>query len=111
MLTTTKPTNVIAWMDMITLDPRPDLAEDTRNWTRLLPVAYGLDGGDANGVFGVLHGLRCLGARLVVIGDQARLMRGDITEPEWAELRARWLVPQHDKLQQLLTLPTWAVQR
>jgi len=101
----------IAWMDHITLDPRPDLVEDTRNWTRLLPVAYGLDGNEARGVFGVLHGLRCAGARLVVVGGQARLYRGEIPEAEYQELRAKWLRPHHEKLQQLLTMSTWAVER
>ncbi len=108
---TENPADADAWMDMITRDPRPDLAEDSNNWERLLPCAYGLDGREPNGVFGALHGIRCLGARLVVIGGQARLMRGDIPEYEWQELRARWLVPRHEKLQRLLTLPTWAVPR
>lgn len=108
---TEKPADADAWMDMITRDPRPDLAEDSNNWERLLPCAYGLDGRESNGVFGALHGIRCLGARLVVIGDQAHLMRGEIPEAEYSELRERWLRPLHAKVQQLLTLSTWAVKR
>jgi hypothetical protein len=101
----------LRWIERIALDPRPDLVEDTNQWSRLLPVAYGLDGTDPNGVFGALHGLRCLGARLVVIGGQARLLRGEIPEIEYLQIRDRWLRPLHDKLQRLLTMPTWAVPR
>jgi len=43
----------------VTEDPRPDLAEDSARWSRLLSMAYDLDGDDPAGLYGALNGLRC----------------------------------------------------
>lgn len=43
-------------------DPRPDLAEDSVLWRILLTVARQYQGGK---LFGLMHGLRCGGSRLV----------------------------------------------
>ena len=99
------------WLSHITTDPRPDIADDSALWVRLLPVAYGLDGARAGGAFGVLHGLRCMGARLAVIGGQARLFRGDIPEGEYEQYKREYLAPNHETVQRLLTLETWACAR
>lgn len=98
-------------MDLLQLlaDPRPDLAEDSGQWERLLAVAYGLDGNEPRGVFGALHGMRCLGARLAVINGQAKLFAGEIEQGEYNELRETWLAPHHEQLQRLLTHSLWAV--
>jgi len=50
-------------------DPRSDLADDSAHWLALLRIAWVVDGRDPNGVFGVLRGLRCLGARLTRGGE------------------------------------------
>src|SRR5690606_13770921 len=42
------------------LDPRPDLAEDHRQWVAVLSMAWHRD----RDLWGLLHGLRCGGARL-----------------------------------------------
>lgn len=43
---------------MVVLDPRPDLREDSRLWEAVLSAA------DDPMLRGLLHGLRCAGARL-----------------------------------------------
>jgi hypothetical protein len=43
------------------VDPRPDLANDSQEWTRLLSMAEGIN----LELAGTLHGLRCCGLRLV----------------------------------------------
>lgn len=42
-------------------DPRPDLKQDANLWRAVLRTAHKLD----RKVYGVLHGIRCLGGRLV----------------------------------------------
>lgn len=75
-------------------DPRPDLADDHDHWKAVLTEAYAY----SRELWGVLHGLRCAGARLRVIGGKfgmkleyaPALKSIAMTE---AELRETWLVP------------------
>jgi len=71
-------------------DPRPDLEGDSNLWSRLLTLAYGHDGEDPNGLFGVLHGFRCSGAGLTVVDGRAHLVAGEMGDEYPAE-RERWL--------------------
>ena len=64
-------------------DPRGDLVSDTVEWTRLLQRAYGVDGDDPHGTYGLLHGLRCLGAALQRKPDRLYLLPGEIDQDEW----------------------------
>ena len=80
-------------------DPRPDLAEDRPRWETLLRLAYIAD--KPGLLFGLLHGLRCGGARLTVQGNQWKLDY----KPGLAELAAeqatKWeqfLFSQKDRL-------------
>ena len=84
-----------------TVDPRPDMG-DGALFSRLLAAAYRLDGDDAAGAYGVLHGLRCLGARVGLDFGRARLLPGEIPNDEYAELRARYLLPRADRVRALL---------
>ncbi len=68
----------------------------------LLARVYGLDGHRPDGLYGALHGLRCLGARLADDGNGVRLIPGDLSAGEYAVLRQRWLVPDHGALVRLL---------
>lgn len=79
-----------------TEDPRPDLAEDSAWWSRLLTLAHERD----EELGGILHGFRCLGRRLrrrdggVVLGpadDAADVL-------EYQEDRARYLLPSYTSL-------------
>ena len=80
-------------------DPRPDLA-DGGLYARLLAAAHRLDGDDPAGCFGALHGLRCCGARLKLDFGRAVLVAGECED--YAELRARYLLPRADRVRALL---------
>jgi hypothetical protein len=86
------------------VDPRPDLRRDSEWWTSLLMLAYIPGPADPQGVFGVLHGLRCLGASLARSNRQLRISHGEIPEAEYADLRRDWLVPQGTTISQLLSV-------
>jgi hypothetical protein len=92
-------------------DPRArDYPEDSHLWGRLLCWAY--DGGNAFGLFGALHGLRCGGARLERHERTVRLLRGDWEEAGYAALRENYLLPHGQRLTRLLTdLGHWAAER
>lgn len=85
-----------------TTDPRPDLRADSDSWRRLLALAYDLDGDAPQGVFGVLHGLRCCGLQLTVERGRARLAAGEMGEGEYRALRDEWLVPHEARVRGLL---------
>lgn len=91
--------------DMAT-DPRPELTRDTPRWRRLLAVAFLVDGDHPEGLFGALHGLRCLGARLVASGSTEQGCR--LLPPEgydtrqWQADRQCWLLPHEEILMPLL---------
>ena len=87
----------------LTRDPRPDLG-DTQRWTALLARAYDQDGVDPRGLFGALHGMRCLGASLeVVTHGGLRLVPGEIKPEVYAQLRREWLLEHGERLRQLLS--------
>jgi len=71
----------------VIVDPRPDLAEDSGVWTRLLQLA------DSTPIGGALHGFRCCGARLQHIGKGYMLLSGDELKDDWRELHDKWLLP------------------
>lgn len=89
------------------LDPRPELQKDSELWELLLLNAWVLGDereGDPNSLYGALHGLRCGGARLVVINDgQCRIISGDWGTEEYERLRDQYLKPHHAELVKLLT--------
>ena len=85
------------------LDPRPDLVEDHRDWMAVLAVAELED----SHLYGVLHGLRCGGARL----ELRRSARGQHYRIDYKpllgtwdeqELRSRWLEPRRHQIKQVL---------
>ncbi len=83
------------------LDPRDDLAADHVWWESLLAVQYARDGRDQGGLFGVLHGFRCEGARLVLDGRRLRIEPGEIGE-DYPLLRRTYLMPRRNELTALL---------
>lgn len=100
-------------------DPRPDLTDDGGRWRRVLTTAFLLDGDVPDGLYGALHGFRCLGARLVPNGSGkgCRLLapiEGDGSldylegDPQawpakqWAADREAFLLPHRDALTALL---------
>ncbi len=76
-------------------DPRPDLKQDHGLWTDLLTNAHSID----PNVEGLLHGLRCGGARLQKSPDhRLTITRGEWSVPEWEEIKAQWLTPNRDMI-------------
>lgn len=76
------------------IDPRPDLDGDSRAWVALLALARAHDGAEPRGVFGGLHYLRCLGARLQSGARGLRIAAGEIDAREYAEARQELLLPR-----------------
>jgi hypothetical protein len=85
-------------------DPRPDLTGDSALWTRLLRDASARDGADPHGAFAVLHGLRCLGCRLVRDGRSGvRIDRGEeIGDTDYRTFKFVYLIPRKDAITALL---------
>lgn len=110
----------IAADDRHRFDPRPDLADDHRFWVAALSAAWSMDKKVAHqvqpeqafGFYGLLHGLRCGGARLEERLHQGkRFLRLDFTPllaPNgcWQEqrLRDRWLMPYRDHMRMAFDL-------
>lgn len=58
----------LLWTEHLTTAPRPDLADDSPDWTEVLEWSYEHL---ASADFGTLRGLRCMGARIHHRGDTA----------------------------------------
>lgn len=82
-------------------DPRPDLAEDHFAWVNVLITAHQIDPyrRTAKSVFGLLHGLRCEGARLQKLEngrpklDYEPLLKENGGRFERTVLLEKWLEP------------------
>lgn len=83
-------------------DPRPELADDSALWVELLGLAYDVDGDRSDGLFGALHGLRCLGAGLAVGNGRVKLVHGEMDPGEYDGDREHYLVPHTARLVELL---------
>lgn len=85
------------------LDPRPDLAEDHRWWAAVLSLAWHRD----RELWGLLHSLRCGGARLELRRgrDGRDFFKLDYTPLlgtwEESELRSQWLEPHREAMREL----------
>ncbi len=88
-------------------DPRPDLIEDQALWRGLLLLAaVEPDADDPNCIYGVLHALRCCGARLAWTESRTLRLQGDGYGTRyygnWRDDRQRWLLPRRVQLTRLL---------
>jgi len=79
--------------------PRPDLTDDLVLWKSVLWNCWNLD----REMYGLLHGIRCGGGQLALTQNSYRLMQGEWSEPEWANIRQR-LGPYKDKLVEVFRL-------
>lgn len=78
------------------VDPRPDLREDSFFWRQALRLAY-----PAADFFGLLHGLRCGGARLTITEKGSFRLDFKQVVDDWPgetmdSFRARWLEPHRE---------------
>ena len=76
-------------------DPRPELVRDSPLWARLLQLARR----DCPDLWGPLHGIRCLGARLER-GKRGFRIASDYDG--YAQDRETWLLPHRAELSELL---------
>jgi hypothetical protein len=89
------------------LDPRPDIEADHEDWVDMLQnclVWAGLKGGKK--LWGVLHGLRCGGARIQRVKGELgyKLLPGNEDwkqETDWQRIRKEHLDPVRDDLVEL----------
>ena len=87
------------------IDPRPDLAYDSKDWARLLELAEEL----SQNIAGLLHGFRCGGLR-IHRGGQGYALRPDFDTKTsiWANKnqyevdRDEWLTPWKQEIINLL---------
>ncbi len=84
-------------MEPLISDPRPDLKADSDCWARLLYNAAVFN----RDVAGVLHGLRCLGARIISRNGQWIIAGGQIPETKWTRLKKE-LAPAGERIMWLL---------
>ncbi len=90
------------------LDPRPDLEEDHRDWVAVLAKAWqDVDAQGNRPTWGLLHGLRCGGARLEVRqgkrGPHYRLDYEPLLDTwDKDELLREWLEPNRDRIKAAL---------
>ncbi|HLJ68121.1 MAG TPA: hypothetical protein VKX16_12240 [Chloroflexota bacterium] len=92
----------MAWLEL-TRDPRSeDLPDDSRLWSMLFLQAYEIDGDEPDGLFGSLHGIRCLGAQLVRRPGGIEIRGGCMSAVDYARLRREYLIPRGLQLRRLL---------
>jgi hypothetical protein len=86
-------------------DPRPDLTEDSRLWSKLLALAWDSDGPD---LFFTLHGFRCNSLRLIkgakgyVLRPEFDARSGWIDKADYEAARDKDLMPHRDEVARLL---------
>ena len=77
-------------------DPRADLVTDHKHWKDVLWNVWHED--EDRGLYGVLHGLRCGGAELVLTAKSFMLLPGEWKAEEWEDTKKKYLVPHKDQL-------------
>lgn len=94
---------------VLPVDPRPDIVQDTRQWNSLLKALFVEDGEKADGLFGLVHGMRCCGARIVPDAKFRYVLKpGEIGGKEWNGDQAATSEPQKSGFRGLLK--PWAAQ-
>ena len=80
------------------VDPRPDLTRDAALWKVVFAAAA-----DDSDLFGLLHGLRCGGAKIVQRPDNSLKIVYRPLLPGWdeGELVTNWLMPRRKKITRL----------
>ncbi|MHB8171247.1 MAG: hypothetical protein ACYDG6_06860 [Thermincolia bacterium] len=78
-------------------DPRPDLQDDHELWVYTLKNAKE----KYHETYGVLHGLRCCGAKLEETKLSLKLLPGNISATDWDAWKPKWLAPIREKLKEL----------
>ena len=92
------------------IDPRSDLTHDSIPWIIILTATKGIDGDKPDGLYGALHGMRCMATKLAWERNpdtqvyQWRLIKSDeVSNEEWADWRRRYLFHHVAMLTKFLT--------
>ena len=81
------------------LDPRPDLFADHAEWVAILDLAHA----EGDDVWGILHSLRCGGAKLSPSAKYGLILEpGDWKPEDYAKKKAEDLAPRTPQVLQLL---------
>lgn len=89
------------------VDPRPDQAEDSPLWVAVFTEAKGIEPWQESPLCGLLHGLRCGGARLrwtsagTLHMDYSALVGTGLWDEQ--ELRREWLMPAAEGIKAAFT--------
>ena len=108
--------SVMAHVGEIAEDPRPDLAEDSHLWIKVLELARRSN----TQIFTTLHGFRCEGAKLSrttkglrmaprIHGGENPRLYGFNSHAEYKQQRNKWLIPLTKEIQEVFrTVDVWA---
>lgn len=80
--------------------PRGDLVSDRKHWQEVLWNCWNLD----KDLYGLLHGIRCGGAELVLTKSSYRIMPSEWSESEWEDIKVNKLMKYRDKLSEAFKL-------
>jgi len=86
-------------------DPRLDKISDHKYWKDVLWNVWHTD----QDLYGVLHGIRCGGAEMVLTANSFMLVPGDWNPAEWDDVKQRYLIPCKDKLVGVFKLTRFAL--
>lgn len=86
-------------------DPRPDKISDHKHWKDILWNAWHID----KNLYGVLHGVRCGGAEIVLTATSFMLMPGDWAQGEWDSVKEKYLTPYKEQMIQVFKLSRFAL--
>lgn len=86
-------------IDEYSMDPRPDIKHDHNHWARIL-----LGASVYPDLQGRLHYARCLGAYVQETATIYRLMQGEMSGNDWADVKTRILAPVKDSLSSYFSL-------
>ncbi len=87
-------------------DPRPDLTKDHEYWVAVLKQAEQ----EGNDTYGILHGFRCAGAKLVLKDNklvmEPRLGKNNLwqSKEEYEDDKEYWLVPRTMQIFRVFTV-------
>lgn len=81
-------------------DPRKDLVTDHRHWEDVLWNCWHSE----KELYGLLHGIRCGGAELILTQRSYKLQQGEWSDADWEDIRQNRLSPFKDRLVEIFRL-------
>ena len=89
-------------------DPRADLVTDHKHWKDVLHNAWHEEE-EKQDLYGVLHGLGCGGAEIVLTAKSFMLLPGEWKQEEWDDVKQRYLTSHKEQLISLFKLTRFAL--